>query len=52
MTSHASHWRKPSLIANPWLRYEYDTAAAILLVIIGIVMLAEYTSALIRQKVS
>ncbi|MEQ9109341.1 MAG: phosphonate ABC transporter, permease protein PhnE [Rhodospirillaceae bacterium] len=32
-------------------RYEFDTAAAILLIIIGIVMLAEYTSGIIRQKV-
>lgn len=32
-------------------RYEYNTAAAILLIIIAIVMLAEYTSTLIRQRV-
>jgi phosphonate transport system permease protein len=32
-------------------RYEYDTAAAILLIIIAIVMLAEYTSTLIRQRI-
>jgi phosphonate transport system permease protein len=32
-------------------RYEYDTAAAVLLVIIGIVMVAEYSSGLIRARV-
>jgi phosphonate transport system permease protein len=32
-------------------RYEYDTAAAILIVIIAIVMVAEYTSSFIRAKV-
>ena len=32
-------------------RYEYDAAAAILLVIIGIVMVVEYTSGWVRQKV-
>ena len=32
-------------------RYEYDTAAAVLLIIIGIVMVAEYSSGLIRQRV-
>jgi phosphonate transport system permease protein len=32
-------------------RYEYDTAAAILIVIIAIVMIAEYTSSFIRAKV-
>jgi len=32
-------------------RYEFDTAAAILLAIIGIVMLAEYSSGLIRARV-
>ncbi len=32
-------------------RYEFDTAAAILLSIIGIVMFAEYTSGLIRARV-
>ncbi|MCR8726642.1 phosphonate ABC transporter, permease protein PhnE [Frigidibacter sp. ROC022] len=32
-------------------RYEFDTAAAILLVIIGIVMLLEYLSGLIRARV-
>jgi len=32
-------------------RYEFDTAAAILLSIIGIVMIAEYTSGLIRARV-
>ncbi len=32
-------------------RYEYDTAAAVLLVIIGIVMLVEYTSGYVREKV-
>jgi phosphonate transport system permease protein len=33
-------------------RYEFDTAAAILIIIIGIVMAAEYTSGLIRARVS
>jgi len=33
-------------------RYEFDTAAAILIIIIGIVMVAEYTSGLIRARVS
>ena len=32
-------------------RYEYDVAGAILLIIIGIVMVAEYTSGLIRKAV-
>jgi len=32
-------------------RYEFDSAAAILLIIIGIVMVAEYTSSWIRTKV-
>lgn len=32
-------------------RYEFDSAAAILLLIIGIVMMSEYTSSLIRKKV-
>ncbi|MEZ5836430.1 MAG: phosphonate ABC transporter, permease protein PhnE [Geminicoccaceae bacterium] len=32
-------------------RYEFDTAAAILIIIIAIVMLAEYSSGLIRRKV-
>jgi phosphonate transport system permease protein len=32
-------------------RYEYDSAAAILLVIIGIVMVVEYSSGWIRRKV-
>jgi len=32
-------------------RYEFDTVAAILLIIIAIVMIAEYSSGLIRQKV-
>jgi len=32
-------------------RYEFDTAAAILLVIIGIVMVLEYTSGIIRARV-
>ena len=32
-------------------RYEYDTAAAILLLIIGIVMALEYLSGIIREKV-
>ncbi len=32
-------------------RYEFSSAAAILLVIIGIVMVAEYSSGIIRQKV-
>jgi phosphonate transport system permease protein len=32
-------------------RYEYDTAAAVLLIIIGIVMVAEYSSGLIRARV-
>jgi phosphonate transport system permease protein len=32
-------------------RYEFDTAAAILLLIIGIVMVCEYSSAVIRKKV-
>lgn len=32
-------------------RYEFDTAAAILLVIIGIVMAAEYVSGIIRRRV-
>jgi len=31
-------------------RYEFDTAAAIILIIIGIVMFAEYTSGLIRAR--
>ena len=31
-------------------RYEFDTAAAILLAIIGIVMVAEYGSSLIRAR--
>lgn len=32
-------------------RYEYDTAAAILILIIGIVMSLEYLSGIIRAKV-
>jgi phosphonate transport system permease protein len=32
-------------------RYEFDTAAAILIIIIAIVMLAEYLSGLIRARV-
>jgi len=32
-------------------RYEYDTAAAILLIIIGIVMIAEYLSSYVRKWV-
>ncbi len=32
-------------------RYEYGTAAAVLLVIIGIVMMVEYTSGYVREKV-
>ena len=32
-------------------RYEFDTAAAILIIIIGIVMVAEYSSGLIRARV-
>ena len=32
-------------------RYEFDSAAAILLVIIGIVMLVEYSSGAIRRRV-
>ena len=32
-------------------RYEFDSAAAILLVIIAIVMLAEYTSGFVRKRV-
>jgi phosphonate transport system permease protein len=32
-------------------RYEFDSAAAILLIIIGIVMIAEYTSSWVRTKV-
>ena len=32
-------------------RYEFDTAAAILLLIIGIVMFAEYSSSAIRKRV-
>lgn len=32
-------------------RYEYDSAAAILLIIIGIVMAAEYASSLIRRRI-
>ena len=32
-------------------RYEYDSAGAILLIIIGIVMAAEYSSSLIRKRV-
>ncbi|HEY8369665.1 MAG TPA: phosphonate ABC transporter, permease protein PhnE [Thermodesulfobacteriota bacterium] len=32
-------------------RYEFDTAAAVLLLIIGIVMATEYTSGIIRRKV-
>jgi phosphonate transport system permease protein len=32
-------------------RYEFDTAAAVLLIIIGIVMMVEYTSGYVRQKV-
>lgn len=31
-------------------RYEFDTAAAILLIIIGIVMVSEYTSSILRSK--
>jgi phosphonate transport system permease protein len=33
-------------------RYEFDTAAAILIIIIGIVMAAEYSSGLIRARLS
>ncbi len=33
-------------------RYEFDTAAAILIIIIAIVMAAEYSSGLIRQRLS
>jgi phosphonate transport system permease protein len=32
-------------------RYEYDSAAAILILIIAIVMLAEYTSSLVRRRI-
>ena len=32
-------------------RYEFETAAAILLIIIAIVMIAEYTSSIVREKV-
>jgi phosphonate transport system permease protein len=32
-------------------RYEYDTAAAVLIMIIAIVMFAEYTSSLIRKRI-
>ena len=32
-------------------RYEYSSAAAILLIIIGLVMLAEYVSAIIRNRI-
>jgi len=32
-------------------RYEFDTAAAIIITIIVIVMFAEYTSSLIRKRV-
>ena len=32
-------------------RYEFDSAAAILLIVIAIVMLAEYSSSWIRRKV-
>jgi phosphonate transport system permease protein len=32
-------------------RYEFDSAAAILLIIIGIVMLAEYSSGYVRRWV-
>ena len=32
-------------------RYEFDSAAAILLIIIGIVMLVEYTSGFVRRQV-
>ncbi len=32
-------------------RYEFDTAAAVLLLVIGIVMVAEYTSGIIRRRV-
>ena len=31
-------------------RYEYDTSSAILLSIIAIVLIAEYTSGLIRER--
>ena len=31
-------------------RYEFDTAAAIIIIIIAIVMFAEYSSGLIRAK--
>jgi phosphonate transport system permease protein len=31
-------------------RYEYDSAGAILLIIIGIVLVVEYTSGLIRRR--
>jgi phosphonate transport system permease protein len=33
-------------------RYEFDTAAAILIIIIGIVMVAEYSSGIIRARLS
>jgi phosphonate transport system permease protein len=33
-------------------RYEFDTAAAILIIIIGIVMVAEYSSGMIRARLS
>jgi phosphonate transport system permease protein len=32
-------------------RYEFDTAAAILIIIIAVVMMAEYSSGIIRQWV-
>jgi phosphonate transport system permease protein len=32
-------------------RYEYDTAAAVLIIIIAIVMFAEYSSSLIRKGI-
>jgi len=33
-------------------RYEFDTAAAILIIIIAIVMAAEYSSGVIRARLS
>jgi phosphonate transport system permease protein len=32
-------------------RYEYDTAAAVLIIIIAIVMVCEYSSGLIRKAI-
>mgnify|MGYP000482814584 FL=1 len=39
------------VLNNAFDQYDYQTAASVLLIIIGIVMLVEYSSGYIRKKV-